>query len=484
MTRARRAAFAAGLACLLSSCGADPDGEEVTVTEADRAYGAQAHPQLLAEFGGAYQGEEARYLAAVGERMAAAAGLEGRCTFTLVNSDVVNAFAAPGCYIYLTRGLFAAVGSEAELASVLGHEVGHIAGRHAQRQERRSLWRRLGVAGVALTGSERLTRLAGQAAQFFTLRYSRTQEHDADDRGIRYLQDAGYDVHAAADMLSALGRHDRFMAATNGRDAARSIPEWASSHPLTDDRIERMAAAAEATGLADDAQPEREQAYLAEVDGLLYGDDPEQGFVMGRGFAHPIMRIAFEAPEGFSLTNSPRAIRLSGPGGVAGEFGGGQMPGEGVEAYAQALANHVVGDAPAELESAEATAVNGLPAVLMRVRVAVRGGTVPLSIAAYDGGGGQAYHFIIASPPADESAAAVIALFRSFRRLSAEEAARLRPRVIRTVAVRPGDTAETLAGQMADPAPRALFDLLNARSGDQPLRPGERVKLVRYADRR
>ena len=477
-------ALAAALACLLASCSGAPEEERVEITEADRTYGARAHPQLLAEFGGAYQAEEARYLAAIGERVAAAAGLPGQCTFTLVNSDVANAFAVPGCYIYLTRGLFAVVGSEAELASVLGHEVGHVAGRHAQRQEQRSLWRRLGVVAVGLTGSERLTRLAGQAAQYFTLRYSRTQEHDADDRGVRYLQAAGYDVYAAADMLSALARHDRFMAETHGRDAARSIPEWVSSHPLTEHRIERMIAAAQASGLADDAQPEREQAYLAEVDGLLYGDDPEQGFVLGRRFAHPVMRIAFEAPPGFSLTNSPRAIRLNGPGGIAGEFGGGPLPASGLEAYARALADHVVGDAPAELEGAEQMVVNGLPAVLMRVRVAVRGGTLPLSVAVYDGGEGQAYHFILASPPADASAAAVMALFRSFRRLSPAEAATLRPRVIRTVEVRSGDTAATLAGQMADGAPQALFDLLNARSGDQPLPPGERVKLVRYSDGR
>jgi predicted Zn-dependent protease len=115
------------------------------ISEQDRAYGQQAHPQLLASLGGAYAGEESAYVRAIGERMATAAGLEGQCTFTLVNTDVVNAFAVPGCYIYVTRGLLAIVTSEAELASVLGHEVGHIVARHAQRQERRSLWQTLGV---------------------------------------------------------------------------------------------------------------------------------------------------------------------------------------------------------------------------------------------------------------------------------------------------------------------------------------------------
>lgn len=474
-------AAAVGLALILAGCGDPaPDDEPARVTPEERAFGAEQHPLLLAEFGGAYRAEEARYVAALGERLAAAAGLGDTCTFTLVNSDVVNAFAVPGCYIYITRGLAAIVGSEAELASVLGHELGHVAARHAQRQERRSLWRRLGVLAAGLTGSERLTRLAGRAAQFFTLRYSRGQEYEADDYGIRYLQRAGYDVHAAGDMLAALGRQERFMGATGGRDAARSVPEWALSHPLTQHRIDRARAAAVATGLADDALPERTDAYLAEIDGLLYGDDPEQGFVTGRRFSHPGMRIGFEAPPGFSLTNSPQAIRLQGPEGIAGEFGGGALPPGGLEAYAEQLARQTAGDVPAEVAAATPASVNGIRTLLLDMRLTVRDAIVPVALAVYDAGGGRAYHFVVVSPPADASKAAVATLFRSFRRLSRGEAAQLRPRVIRVVRVGPNDTPATLTRRMADGAPAALFELLNARPADQPLTPGERVKLVTY----
>lgn len=482
----RRAGPIAALALLLllaGGCG-EPEPGPPEVTEAERAYGAEQHPQLLAEFGGAYAGDQARYVAALGDRMAAAAGLEGRCTFTLVNSDVVNAFAVPGCYIYVTRGLVAVVTSEAELASVLGHELGHIVARHAQRQQRRSLWRTLGVIAVGLTGSERLTRLAGQAAQYFTLRYSRTQEYEADDLGIAALVQARYDPHAAADMLAGLGRQERFMAETGGRDEARSIPEWARSHPLTGHRIARARAAASATGLADDELPERADAYLAQVDGLLYGDDPAQGFVLGRRFAHPQMRIAFEAPPGFSLTNSPQAVGLSGPGGISGEFGGGALPPGGLDAYADLLARQLVGDMPAELLGAERRLVNGLPAIVMAIAVTAQDRRIPLALAAYDGGGGQAYHFVIASPPGDAGAGAVERLFASFRRLTAAEAAQLRPRVVRTVRVAPGQGAADLVAQVADPYPRALYELLNDRRGDAAPAPGTLVKLVRYADTR
>jgi predicted Zn-dependent protease len=473
-------ALAALLGLLLVGCGEAATDQPVRITEDERAYGAEQHVALLAEFGGAYQAEEARYVATIGERMASAAGLEGQCSFTLVNSDVVNAFAVPGCFIYVTRGLVAIVGSEAELASVLGHELGHIAARHAQRQERRSLWRRLGVIAVGLSGSERLTRLAGRAAQFFTLRYSRGQEYAADDHGIRYLQHAGYDVHAAAAMLAALGRQERYVSARAGRDSARGIPEWALSHPLTQHRIDRAGATADATGLADDALPENTDAYLSEIDGLLYGDDPEQGFVTGRRFAHPVMRVTFEAPPGFTLTNSPQTIRLQGPGGIVGEFGGGALPPGGLDRYAELLAQQTAGDVPAEVAAAERTAVNGTQAVLLQMRLAVRQGRVPVAIAVYDGGDGQAYHMVVISPPADANAASVLALIRSFRRLSTAEAAQLRPRIVRVVQVGPADTASTLISRMADSTPAALFELLNGKSTGQPLRPGERVKLVTY----
>jgi predicted Zn-dependent protease len=470
---------AALAALLLASCGGgDPDP---AVRPDERRLGAEQHPQLLAEFGGAYEAPEAAYARRIGERLAAAAGLEGQCTFTLVNSDVVNAFAVPGCYIYVTRGLMAIVNSEAELASVLAHEVGHIVGAHSRQQGRRSLWRSLGVLAVGLvTGSERLTSMAGRAAEFFTLRYSRTQEYEADDLAIRYLMAAGYDPHAAADMLGALGRNEQFLARTRGRDEASGIPEWARTHPLTGNRVERASEEAGKTGLGPDERPENEAPFLAEVDGLLYGDDPAQGFVIGRRFAHPVMRIGFEAPEGFTLTNSPQRILIEGPDGLRGEFASGRLPAGGLEAYASALLTQMLGKANAEIGRGEATTVNGLRALIVPALVRTEQGTIELTLAAYEGGGGQAYHFLIASP-SSAAQQSIAALIGSFRLISAEEAAALRPRTIRTIAVAPGETAEAIAARMASEHRLDHFLMLNGRSPEQPLRPGERVKIVEWA---
>jgi predicted Zn-dependent protease len=475
--------FAPLFALALASCGGH-EGEGGAIGEAERRQGAEVHPQLLTEFGGAYEAEEARYLEALGGKVAAAAGLEGQCTFTLVNSDVVNAFAVPGCFIYVTRGMMGIVTSEGELAAVLAHEVGHIVGRHGARQQRRSLWRQIGVVAVGvLTGSEQLTRLAGEAAALFTLRYSRKQEYEADDLGLRYLREAGYDPFAASDMLGALGRHEQFMARTRGRDPAKGIPEWARTHPLTGNRIERAREAASATGVGPDELPEHEARYLGEVDGLLWGDDPQQGFVLGRRFTHPVMRIGFEAPEGFTLTNSPQAILIEGPEGIRGQLAGGKLPAGGLEAYAEAVLAGLLRDAPARIGEPERLSVNGVPALFLPATVATEQGEVLLRLAAYAGSGGEAWHFLLVSAPSSAADAPGEALFRSFRLLSAEEAASLRPRRIRVVAAAPGETLRSLAARTAADHPLDLVMMLNGIAEERPVRPGERLKIVTLAER-
>jgi predicted Zn-dependent protease len=481
----RRALLAACALAALAGCGGGGGGDSgPAVTTQERRVGAEQHPRLLAEFGGAYRSDEAAYLERLGGRIAATAGLEGQCTFTLINSDVVNAFAVPGCFIYVTRGLMGIVNSEAELASVLAHEVGHIVGNHAERQQKRSIWRSLGVAAVSvLTGSDRLANLAGNAAAFFGLRYSRAQEYEADDLGLSYLRGAGYDPYAAADMLDALGRNEAFEARTRGHDEARSIPEWARTHPLTQNRIARARDAAAESGAGPDELPENELAYLRAVDGLLYGDDPEQGFVLGRAFAHPVMRIAFEAPSGFTLTNSPQAIMINGPDGQRGEFAGGPLPPGGLEDYAATLLSRILGEAQARAGAAQRAVVNGVPAVFVPAEVATEQGAVPLSLAVYAGPGGGAFHFLMVSKPGVAPAPAIRDLFGSFRLLSPAEAAQLRPRRIRVVTPGPNDSLQGLASLMASENPLDHFLMLNGRSAGQPLRPGEPVKIVTVTGR-
>jgi predicted Zn-dependent protease len=471
-----RTGLLAALACTLASCDSPPDNRAPVITPEERQVGAEQHHALLAEFGGEYAGRQAIYVASLGEKLASAARLDGQCTFTLVNSDVVNAFAVPGCFIYVTRGMMALVNSEAELASVLGHELGHIAGAHSRRQQTRSLWRTLAVLAVSLTGSDRLTQIAGQAAQFFGLRYSRKQEYEADDYGIRVLEAAGYDPYAAGDMLAALGRNETFMLATGGHDEARAIPEWVRSHPLTDNRVQRAREKAAETGLKDDELPEGAQPLLNVLDGMIFGDDPAQGFVLGRRFAHPVMRIAFEAPPGFTLTNSPQAVGVSGPD-IRGEFAGGPLPPGGLKRYATDLINQVVGETNGQVGAAQSAEIDGLNALIVPVLLSTSQGDFRLDIAAYDAGTGMAYHFLLMGP-ASRPATSANALFRSFRRLSAVEANTLRPRFIRITQVRPGENTASLAQRVVGDRAEALFRMLNGLDASASVNPGTTVKLI------
>jgi predicted Zn-dependent protease len=471
----RRFALALCVLLLTGACGYG----DAPVTSSESQVGAEQHPQLLAQFGGSYAGDETQYLKTLGARVAKAAGLADQCTFTLVNSDVVNAFAVPGCYIYVTRGLMGIVNSEAELASVLAHEVGHIAANHSERQQRRSVVRGLGVAAIsAVTGSERLSRIAGATAALFTLRYSRKHEYEADDLGVRYLRQAGYSPFAAVGMLTALGRHQQFLAATREREDAAAMPEWALTHPLTEHRVARSLAAAKASGVAPDALTENREAYLQEVDGLLYGDDPAQGFVNGTQFAHPVMRIGFQGPSGFKLSNTPQAIRIDGPDGLQGVFSGGRMPPEGLRAYAEATLAGLLQGAQVELGTASLTRVNELPTIIIPGTVATEQGPVAFSLAAYEGDGGDAFHFFMVSKPGAAQASAIGALYESFRLLSDAEAASLRPRRIKTVRVASGETLRSAASRMVADQPLQHFLMLNGRSEREPLRPGELVKVV------
>jgi len=243
-----------------------------SISASEKAQGAQAHPQLLAEFGGAYNGPQAAFVDRVGKRIATQSGLSGASsdfTVTLLDSPVENAFAIPGGYVYVTRQLLALMNSEAELASVMGHEVGHVAARHsAGRQSRSTIGSLLAAGAGALTGSDLVARGAGAFAQIYTLKYGREQEYQADALGVRYLNGAGYDPYAAADMLAALDASTTLATTAAGRSGQR-IPTWMSTHPNGADRVRRAEQLAKTTGKPESV-PAQDTAFLRMLDGLRY----------------------------------------------------------------------------------------------------------------------------------------------------------------------------------------------------------------------
>jgi predicted Zn-dependent protease len=439
---------------------------------------AREHLELVAGLGGQYLGPQADYVQRIGERMASAAGMRRRCIFTVLNSEVVNAFTAPpGCYVYITRGLLSIMNSEAELAAVLGHELGHVSAQHAQRQEQAEQISGLAAALVgAATKSDTVGKVASRVAKLGTLGYSRSQEYEADQLALGYLPQAGYAPEGLTLVLADLQREDEFNARTTGASDAAAAPVWARTHPLTTDRIQR-AKAGVAKAVVGEGLVLDEPAYLAAIDGLPYTDDPAQGFVRGGSYVHPSLGIRFDAPRGFAMSNEPEAVRITGPSGTLAEFSGGRATSRQLERFAQDALMRVIRQGRHEMGVPRRTSVNGLEAVVLPARATSGGRAVDLVAVAYSLGGDEAYGFVAMTPSGE--AALFDPMFNSFRRLSDRERRVFGGKRIAVTTVKSGDTAESLASLMPPERDRlARFEMLNGlRPGEQP-RPGARVKLV------
>ena len=483
---ARRRVIGLGsIAALLALTAASPASAPNAISQADKAQGAKAHPDLVAEFGGAMTGPHATYVESVGKTIALQSGLSNArsdFTVTLLNSPVNNAFAVPGGYIYVTRQLAALMNNEAELAGVLGHEVGHVAARHsAKRQKAATRNAVLGALGSVLSGvllgDSSFGRLGqqvfSQGSQLLTLQYSRSQELEADNLGIGYLRRAGYDPRAMATVLESLARQNALEAQLRG--SSSEVPQWASTHPDPASRVRRALtrAGAAATGATN------RDKFLTGVNGILYGDDPKQGIVDGRSFLQPEMRLAFQAPEGFYLVNGTSSVSISGQSGRA-EFSAARYDGN-LDTYIANVFAGLTGSGQARVtpQALQSTTVNGIPARYGVARAQTSNGQMDVVVFAYDFGGGKAYHFVTITPAG--RAGVFNGMFQSMRRVPATEAAQVKPRKLSVVTVKAGDTLQSLASRMAyTDAPLDRFLVLNGLRSDSRLEPGQKVKIVTY----
>jgi predicted Zn-dependent protease len=455
------------------------------ISASDRSTGAKAHPQLLQEFGGLYAGPQAAYVTKVGQKIAFQSGLAGAqtdFTISLLNSSVNNAFAIPGGYVYVTRELLGLMNNEAELASVMGHEVGHVAARHAQKRNKQSTIGGLGtvlatVLGAAVAGSDGAKlgqQLGGTLAQTFVLKYSRSQEYQADDLGVSYLGKAGYDPMASSTMLAALAAQTSLDARVQGK-GDKSLPEWASTHPDPASRVTRAAQRAGMT--AGTGKILNRDAFLAAIDGMMYDDDPKQGIIEGQKFSHPDLRLAFTAPPGFAMSNTPQAVIVSGSTGQA-QFSSGAYNGD-LRAYVDSVFKAVGGQTALNYGRVESRQVNGINAAFASASANTQSGPVVVTVYAYEMASNSAFHFVGISPAS--APGSLDSLFLSMRRLNASEVASIRPRRLDIVTVKSGDSVETLARRMAYPDyQQDRFRTLNALSANQPLKTGQKVKIVVY----
>ncbi|MCY7316212.1 MAG: M48 family metalloprotease [Rubrivivax sp.] len=324
-------------AALLAGCGTkvvNPvtgQTERTVMSEADEiAEGKKAHQQVLQEYGVYDNAAVQGLMNEIGQRLAKQSHRANlQWTFTVLDSPEINAFALPGGYIYVTRGIMAYMASEADLAGVVGHEIGHVTARHGAQRATRAQNAGLGVLAATVLGAvlessgvggatQAVGQLSQTAAAGYVARYSREQESQADALGAEYLQRNRYDPRNMVDVIRLLLNQERFAAdaaRAEGR-TPRSGNDWLASHPANEQRladIERIAA--KYTGsYADDGT----QRFMKAIEGMAFGEDADQGLTRGRNFYHAPLGIALTAPAGWKVQNSAEAVTLVNAAGDAG----------------------------------------------------------------------------------------------------------------------------------------------------------------------
>jgi predicted Zn-dependent protease len=298
----------------VAACATNPvtgRREFVLVGEAQEiAMGRQYAPQITDSMGGLLDDEALQaYVESVGLPMARASERPSLpWQFGVVDDPAVNAFALPGGFIFVTRGILAHMSSEAEFASVLGHEIGHVTARHSVNQitKQQSAQLLLGIGAVALGDDfAPLVSGAGMLVQLGFLKYGRDQESQSDDLGLRYMSSAGYQPTEMVSMFRTLGR-------TSETSGGGAVPQWLASHPSPANREQRISQAIGRMGGAADGVVERE-SFLARIDGMKYGPDPRDGFFDGPVFHHPALGFRMRVPAGWKTSNQPGAVNAMSP---------------------------------------------------------------------------------------------------------------------------------------------------------------------------
>ncbi len=439
--------------------------------------GSEQHPQILQEFGGAYDDPElSAYVDSIGQFLAQTQDRSDvNYTFTVLNSPVVNAFALPGGYVYVTRGLLALADTEAELAGVLAHEIGHVAARHGAERYGQGVVANLGLTLLGMvTKSEAIAGVAQLGALAAIQGYSREQEHEADFLGVQYLSRAGFDPGAMSGFLNKLGAHSRLQGEILGQSDAGGFDIFAT-HPRTADRVQRAIAAAGVQSVQDPIIAR--DIYLEKIDGLLFGDDPKQGLVKGTRFIHPDLGFAFEVPDGFTLLNGTQQVLARGPDGAVIRFDAAPRDdGRGPVAHLSE-----VWAPDANLRNIEPIRINGFDAATAAVRNGEGAEALDTQLVAIAFDTQTIYRFLFATPPNVTSA--MNEGFRrttySFRRLAPGEVDNIEPHRLTLRRVQAGESVDLLSARYPFPDhQRRRFQVLNGLTEGQTLVEGQLVKMI------
>ncbi|MBT7943928.1 MAG: M48 family metalloprotease, partial [Alphaproteobacteria bacterium] len=372
--------------------------------------------------------------------------------------------------------------NEAEMAGVLAHEIGHVTARHASERYSTTQATNLGLMVLGVLGSAAgvpsgLGRLAGFGAQAALSSYSREHELEADMLGVRYLTRAGYSPHAMTSFFEKMSAHDKLAKAMAG-EREEAPANIMATHPRTAQRITQAVQLAKARPVAHPAIGRKE--FLDEIDGMVFGDDPEQGVRRGRVFVHPVLGIRFEVPPKFVLFNSARQVVARGPEKSVMVF---DMASDKSARRTRSLSQYVTDVwAPGlSLGRLEKININAMQAVTTSTRINSRGGAKDVRLVAIRGEDGRIFRLAFITKPSTTSRFATDfqRATYSFRRISGAEASAVQPLRIKVIRVRPGDTPQRLANAFPFEAFRLRwFETLNGLKHGQGVRPGGRVKVV------
>ncbi|WP_162342909.1 M48 family metalloprotease [Cyclobacterium salsum] len=311
--------FLIGLVFIQISCVRNPvTGKKQLVLMSEKQeiqMGKESDPEIMAYFGRYEDPDLQAFITEKGEEMAAVSHRANLAyEFKIVDSPVINAFAVPGGFVYFTRGIMAHFNNEAEFAGVLGHEIGHVTARHSVIQQRNNLLGQLGmIAGVVLVPqlSEFIEPLS-QGMQLALLSFGRDAERQSDELGVEYSSRIGYDAVEMAGFFETLERQQE-------KAGGSEIPEFLSTHPSPAERNQTVAqlAATWKEKLNLEATEVNREAYLRRIEGLVYGEDPRQGFVENNVFYHPELKFRFPVPGDWNLQNSPQQVQMAPKSGEA-----------------------------------------------------------------------------------------------------------------------------------------------------------------------
>lgn len=434
----------------------------------DDVIGRREHPRIVANYGGIYSDRGAEILVAriAGKLLTAANQGNSQFTVTILDTPDVNAFALPGGYIYVTRGILALANDSSELAAVLAHEMAHVTLRHARARSNRTRTSEIvdrvitGVLGGSVDTDQTAARSRLSLAAF-----SQAQELSADKEGVKIAGQAGYDPHAAARFLGAMGRFASL--STQDEDVG---DDFLSSHPSTPDRIQKAIESARAFGAPGIGVTERD-AYLAAIDGLSFGDSASQGAVIGQKFVHPMLKFTFTAPDGYTLQNTQSAVVAVAGEGKAVRFDAADVP-ESMTLEDYLRSGWIAGLKPETIQSQRHNDIDMAVGEAETDKWVFRVAVLRLD--------GEVYRFIFAARSSTSAfVRATENTLKSFRRTTSQDIRQIRRTSIKLVTARAGDTTASLAAKMA-PVKNAseLFLVLNNLFAGDPLVAGQKYKIV------